>query len=127
MGFEFPDLLSGELEAVKDGFGVLKFDLSGGDGIDGLGESHLDGGAVFDGDEANVAPGFEEGIKGRVRAVVAMTGCEAVVEVAEAVREESRRLALQAVGLDVAAEWIEHRFVLSGRGDPYPPCRAKFL
>lgn len=94
---------AGELETIKQGGGTARLKSAGGEGVDDDGERGLDGRAVFEDAEFDVLAGDEisAGL-GRI-AVGLMALMQAGVEVAPLAFCESRRLALDTVGLDVSA------------------------
>jgi hypothetical protein len=108
LGVEVGGVVGGQLKAVEESCGSLGVELAGGEGVDDDGKGDLDGLAVFEGGELNVLAGDEVAASGIGVAVGAVALVEAGVEVAVVCGGECGALALQAVGLDVAADWILH-------------------
>jgi hypothetical protein len=99
----------GELEAVEEGVGALGVDEVAGEGVEDLGDGELDGEAVLHGGEGEDEAALGEALgAGHAEAVEAVALVEAVVEVAEVVVAEGDGVALDAIGLDVAAEVDAH-------------------
>ena len=91
-----------------------------GEGVDDDGESDLDGFAIFECGEFDVLAGDEVAASGLGGAEGAVALVEAVVEVAPDASGEGGAFALQAVGFDVAAEFVLHGVsLISWEG--YPP------
>src|ERR1700679_3112190 len=88
-----------ELETVEEGRGAFGLDLSGGEGVDDDGEGDLDGFAVFEGGELDVATGDEVAARGRGVAEGGVALVEASVEVAVGGLVERWGVALETVGL----------------------------
>jgi hypothetical protein len=110
----------GELQAEEEGLGALAIDEVAGQRVDDLGESELDGGAVFQGREGDdVAALHERAVAGHGSAVEGVAFVEAGVEVAVAFVGHGDGAALHAVGLDVAAEVEVHWCLLGGGSPPY--------
>ncbi len=99
----------GEVESVEEGIGAALVDASGGEGVDHAGDGDLDGVAVFERGELEVAAaGLVAGLEEELVAVGVVGAVEAVVEVAEDGTGEGCSAALEAAGLDVAAEFDFH-------------------
>ena len=115
-GLESASVVGGEPEAVEEGVGALDIDEVAGERVDDFGESELDGDAVFKGRKGNdVAPLHEAFLADHGGAVEVVAFVEAFVEVTEELVGEGDGAALEAVGLDVAAEVVLHRVA------PVPP------
>jgi hypothetical protein len=95
----------GELEAEEEGVGALGVDEVTGEGVDDLGDGELDGDAVFHGGQGDDVAAVEQIAAADQRgAVEAVALVELAVEVAEDGFGECSASALEAVGLDVAAD-----------------------
>jgi uncharacterized membrane protein len=108
----------GELEAVEQGHGTFGFEAAGGQRVDDLGESDLDGVAVFEWGELNVLAGEEIALHSRRVTIAAVALVETVVVVAPVSFGEGWGFALASIGPDVTAEWILHHGLLEVG---YPP------
>lgn len=91
-------------------------------------ESNLDGLAIFKRGELDVLAGDQVAARGGGVAEACVAVVEAIVEVAVEGVGEGGGLATEAVGFDVATEWIAHGadpfFLLAGRGGVPPPIPA---
>ncbi len=102
---EAAGVAGGELEAVEEDGGALGVDGVHGEGADDLGEGELDGFAVLEGGEIDDGAVVDKrGAAGDLVAVLGVSLVEPAVEVAEVVVGDGDTAALEAVGLDVAAE-----------------------
>jgi len=99
----------GQLEAVEEGVGAFGVDEVAGEGVEDLGDGELDGEAVLHGGEGDDEAALGEAFGAdHAEAVEAVALVEAVVEAAEVVVAEGDGVALDAIGLDVAAEVDAH-------------------
>jgi hypothetical protein len=108
-GAETAGFGGGDLKAVQESVGALGVDKVAGEGVDDLGESELDGERVLerrDGDD--VAAVEEILLADHGGAVEAVAFVELAVEVTEDGAGEGYGVALDSVGLDVAAEKSLH-------------------
>jgi len=94
----------GEAKAFEESIGTPFVDAAGGERVDDAGDGNLDGLAVFECREFEEwVAGDECGLEGDFVTVYVVTAVEAAVEVTEYGVGDSDTVALQAVGLDVAA------------------------
>jgi hypothetical protein len=100
----------GELEAVEEGGGAPGLEISSGEGVDDDGEGDLDGFAIFEGGEFDVLAGDEVAASSGSVPECSVALVEAGVEVAVGGFVERWGVALEAVGLDVAADGNFHVF-----------------
>jgi hypothetical protein len=110
----------GEREAVEEGVGLFGVDAVGGEGVEDAGDGELGRLAVLDGGELEEA-GMRQlgGLEVDLVAVEAVAVMQAAVEVTEDGIVDGDSAALQAVGLDVAADGNLHgRAPLSGTPPP---------
>ena len=95
----------GEAQTFVESVGALLGDASGGERVDDGGDGNLDGLAVLHGGELEEGiVGDEAGLEVGLVAVEVVAAVEAAVEVAEDRTVEGDSVALQTVGLDVAAK-----------------------
>jgi hypothetical protein len=95
----------GEIEALNESEGAPFGDAVGGEGVDDAGDGDLDGLAVLKLGELDVRAGIDAvGIKVGFVAIAVVAAMKAIVEVAEDRSAEGDGAALEAVGLDVAAD-----------------------
>jgi len=114
-GVEAGGVDGGQLETVEECGGSFGFDGVGGEGVDDYGDGELNGLAVFKGAEFEVAASVEVFAVGVVGAEAGVAGVETVMEVAPLASCEGWGVALQAVGLDVSADWVLlHSSLLGG-------------
>jgi hypothetical protein len=105
----------GEREAIEEGVGLFGVDAVGGEGVEDTGDGELGGLAVLDGGELEEAGmGQLGGLEVDLVAVETVAVMQAAVEVTEDGIVDGDSAALQAVGLDVAADGNVHFALLNG-------------
>jgi len=117
VGAEADGVEGGDLQAVEEAGGVLDVEATGGEGVDDLGDGDLDGLAVLERKEFDVAAGDKVSAADDVEAVGSVELLQAAVEVAEGRSGDGDSAALEPVGFDVAADVDLHGSLLWG----YPP------
>ena len=100
----------GESQALEQGVGAPLVDAAGGERVDDAGDGNLDGLAVFEcGEIEEWVAGDEFRLQGDLLTVDVVAAVEAAMEVTEDGAGDRDTVALQAVGLDVAAKIALHR------------------
>jgi hypothetical protein len=109
----------GESEALEQGVGAPLVDAAGGERVDDTGDGNLDGLAVLKcGEIKEWVAGDEFGLQGDLVTVNVVAAVQAAVKVTEDGAGDRDTVALQAVGLDVAAKIALHK----GSFGDTPPC-----
>jgi hypothetical protein len=112
-GFETFGIGGGEFEPEEEGVRSFAVDEVAGESVDDLGEGELDGDAVLEGREGDDESAVHKVLlAGHGSAIEAVAFVEALMEVAEVLGAEGDGVALDSVGLDVAAEFDLHVFLL---------------